>query len=126
MKLPVARAEETFEPHRGVAIFSDYAGEIRERCEVLVVGSGPGGAVVAKELAERGRERIRMRRQVSAQIKLVGTGGDSGELTRDGGTGCRMLRDIHRTAAAPSPHRPRHFAACASSISMIGMSSLIG
>jgi choline dehydrogenase-like flavoprotein len=58
MSLPVARAEEQFEPHRGVAIFSDYGGEIREGCEILVVGSGPGGAVVAKELAERGRDVI--------------------------------------------------------------------
>jgi choline dehydrogenase-like flavoprotein len=39
-------------PHRGVQVFADYAGPISERCTVLVVGSGPGGAVVAKELAE--------------------------------------------------------------------------
>jgi choline dehydrogenase-like flavoprotein len=46
------------DPHRGVKVFADYAGPVRERCEVLVVGSGPGGAVVAKELAEAGRDVI--------------------------------------------------------------------
>jgi choline dehydrogenase-like flavoprotein len=41
-----------------VKVFADYAGPVRASCEVLVVGSGPGGAVVAKELAEAGREVI--------------------------------------------------------------------
>lgn len=34
--------------------FRDYSGDIRERCDVCVIGSGAGGAVVAKELAEKG------------------------------------------------------------------------
>ncbi len=46
------------DPHAGVKRFADYGDEIRDRCEVLVVGSGPGGAVVAKELAEAGRDVI--------------------------------------------------------------------
>jgi len=46
------------EPHRGVKVFADYTGDIRDSCEVLVIGSGPGGAVVAKELAEAGRDVI--------------------------------------------------------------------
>lgn len=46
------------DPHRGVRRFADYEGEIRDACEVLVVGSGPGGAVVAKELAEAGRDVV--------------------------------------------------------------------
>ncbi|WP_437338228.1 GMC family oxidoreductase N-terminal domain-containing protein [Sorangium sp. So ce394] len=46
------------EPRPQVKVFADYEGEVRASCEVLVVGSGPGGAVVAKELAEAGRDVI--------------------------------------------------------------------
>jgi choline dehydrogenase-like flavoprotein len=46
------------DPHRGVVRFAEYGSEVRASCEVLVVGSGPGGAVVAKELAEAGRDVI--------------------------------------------------------------------
>ncbi|AKT41386.1 FAD-dependent oxidoreductase [Chondromyces crocatus] len=55
-----ARAPErpSMDPHAGVKVFADYRGELRARCEVLVVGSGPSGAVVAKELAEAGRDVI--------------------------------------------------------------------
>ena len=49
---------KTDKPHEGVKVFSDYAGAIRERCDVVVVGSGPGGAVIAKELAEAGKDVI--------------------------------------------------------------------
>lgn len=45
-------------PHAGVRTFDGYRGAVRERCEVVVVGSGPGGAVVAKELAEAGKDVI--------------------------------------------------------------------
>lgn len=45
-------------PHAGVDVFADYAGPIEDSCEVIVVGSGPGGAVVAKELAEAGARVI--------------------------------------------------------------------
>jgi choline dehydrogenase-like flavoprotein len=41
-----------------VKVFADYTGDVRLSCEVCVVGSGPGGAVVAKELAEAGRDVI--------------------------------------------------------------------
>ncbi len=47
----VPRAEGV---HAGVRVFSDYTGPVQERCEVVVVGSGPGGGVAAKELALRG------------------------------------------------------------------------
>lgn len=46
------------EPRSQVKVFADYDGEVQASCEVLVVGSGPGGAVVAKELAEAGRDVI--------------------------------------------------------------------
>jgi choline dehydrogenase-like flavoprotein len=46
------------DPHAGVKEFGDYRGPLRERCQALVVGSGPGGAVVAKELAEAGLDVI--------------------------------------------------------------------
>jgi choline dehydrogenase-like flavoprotein len=36
----------------------DYGETLVDRCEVVVVGSGPGGAVVAKELAEAGRDVV--------------------------------------------------------------------
>jgi len=54
-KLPVAPGADA---HRGVKVFADYAGPVRDACEILVIGSGPGGAVVAKELAEAGRDVI--------------------------------------------------------------------
>ncbi len=46
------------DPHEGVFAPADYRGQVRASCDVLVVGSGPGGAVVAKELAEAGRDVI--------------------------------------------------------------------
>ncbi len=45
-------------PHRGVKVFADYTGRITTSCEAIVIGSGPGGAVVAKELAEAGFDVI--------------------------------------------------------------------
>lgn len=44
--------------HQGVHTFASYTGPLSLRCQVLVVGSGPGGAVVAKELAEAGLDVI--------------------------------------------------------------------
>lgn len=62
--LPISRTTEaplTFDergPHAGVKVFADYGGPLSIDCEVLVIGSGPGGAVVAKELAEAGRDVV--------------------------------------------------------------------
>ncbi len=39
-------------------VFADYAGDVREEADVVVVGSGPGGAVVAYELAAAGRRVV--------------------------------------------------------------------
>ena len=41
-----------------VHVFADYRGELRDAADVVVVGSGPCGAVVAKELAEAGRSVV--------------------------------------------------------------------
>lgn len=46
------------DPHAGVKRFGDYTGPVKERCDVVVVGSGPGGAVVAKQLAEAGKSVV--------------------------------------------------------------------
>lgn len=45
-------------PHAGVKVFADYRGPVDIDCDVLVIGSGPAGAVVAKELAEAGRDVV--------------------------------------------------------------------
>jgi choline dehydrogenase-like flavoprotein len=41
-----------------VHVFADYTGDLRDEADVVVVGSGPCGAVVAKELAEAGRSVV--------------------------------------------------------------------
>ena len=45
-------------PHAGVKVHGEYKADFTIDCDVLVVGSGPGGAVVAKELAEAGRDVV--------------------------------------------------------------------
>jgi len=46
------------DPHAGVAVFDHYTGRVSDRCDVVVVGSGPGGSVLAKQLAEAGRDVV--------------------------------------------------------------------
>ena len=41
-----------------VRVFAQIDRDVEESCDVAVVGSGPGGAVVAKELAEAGRRVV--------------------------------------------------------------------
>jgi choline dehydrogenase-like flavoprotein len=47
-----------YPPHLGVKRFADYGQDIHESCEVAVVGSGPGGSVVAQVLAEAGHDVV--------------------------------------------------------------------
>lgn len=41
-----------------VRVFADYRGPVADRCDVVVVGSGPCGAVAAYELAAAGRDVV--------------------------------------------------------------------
>jgi choline dehydrogenase-like flavoprotein len=41
-----------------VRVFADYTGPVTDRCDVVVVGSGPCGAVAAYELAAAGRDVV--------------------------------------------------------------------
>ncbi|HZR83343.1 MAG TPA: GMC family oxidoreductase [Candidatus Binatia bacterium] len=41
-----------------VRVFAQYDRDVYESCDVVVVGSGPGGAVVAKEVAAAGRDVV--------------------------------------------------------------------
>lgn len=73
------------DPHAGVRRFAGYGGTVRDRCDVVVVGSGPGGAVVARALAEAGKD-----------VVLVEEGPPVGasEFTTDAGeTMVRLLRE---------------------------------
>ncbi len=46
------------DPRLDVVQYPDVHGDVVEHCDVVVIGSGAGGAVVAKELAEAGRSVI--------------------------------------------------------------------
>lgn len=48
----------TYAPHVGVKRFSDYDRDLHLTCDVVVIGSGPGGAVAAKVLADAGKDVI--------------------------------------------------------------------
>lgn len=55
---PAPRPDRFLERPEGLFEFSDYKGDLRESCDALVVGSGPGGALVALRLAQQGQRVI--------------------------------------------------------------------
>jgi len=60
----------------GLFEFSDYGSSLQERCDIVVVGSGPGGAMVALQLARAGVDVI---------LLEAGPVGRKADLVRDGG-----------------------------------------
>ncbi len=88
---PLAMLPTAPDPHAGVKEFADYRHDIHEHCDVLVIGSGPGGAVVAKELAEAGRDVI---------LLEEGPPFNRSEFTQEAGEAMqRMLREGGSRAA---------------------------
>lgn len=75
-------------PHAGVKVYADYKGPLTIDCEVLVVGSGPGGAVVAKELAEGGRDVVLLEEgpPFGKQAFIPEAGEAMQRMLREGGT----------------------------------------
>jgi choline dehydrogenase-like flavoprotein len=87
MKLDLADAPA--DPHAGVKVFADYRGKgFEDRCQVLVIGSGPGGSVVAKELAEAGVDVILLEEgpPFGARDFRTEAGESMHRTMRDGGT----------------------------------------
>ncbi len=74
---PARPAPDRFlERPAGLYEFEDYVGVVHDRCDVVVVGSGPGGAMVAVELARRG---------VDVVLVEAGPVARKRDLIRDGG-----------------------------------------
>lgn len=75
-------------PHAGVFVHADYRAPLELSCEVLVVGSGPGGAVVAKELAEAGKDVILLEEgpPMGAKDFVLEAGESMQKMLREGGT----------------------------------------
>ena len=75
-------------PHEGVKVHADYHGPLELDCDVLVVGSGPGGAVVAKELAEAGKDVILLEEgpPIASKDFTLEAGEAMHNMLREGGT----------------------------------------
>lgn len=75
-----------------IKTINDYSGDINESCDVCVIGSGPGGGVVAKELAEKGLSVVLLEegghytvkewdgKPVTGLIGMYRSGGSTGTL----------------------------------------------
>lgn len=56
--MPAKTQDRDYAPHVGVQRFADYRGDIHEKCDVAIVGSGPAGSVVAQVLAAAGHDVV--------------------------------------------------------------------
>jgi|GEM_PF-530997 len=84
-EVPPTRANHFLERPEGLFEFNDYKGDLRESCDALVVGSGPGGALVALRLAEQGQRVI---------LIEAGPVARKADLSHDGGkTMTRLMWD---------------------------------
>lgn len=84
-EVPAERADLFLARPPGLFEFEDHKGDIREQCDVLVVGSGPGGAIVAWRLAQAGLRVI---------LAEAGPVLRKADLERDGGhTMTRLMWD---------------------------------
>ncbi len=82
---PAARPDAFIGQPEGLFEHGDYRGDIRESCDVVVVGSGPGGAIAALELARAGKRVI---------LVEAGPVARRDDLSRDGGmTMTKLLWD---------------------------------
>lgn len=82
---PVERVDRFMGRPEGLFEFADYGGDVRESCDVLVVGSGPGGAIMALRLAQQGLRVI---------LIEAGPVARKADLRRDGGhTMARLMWD---------------------------------
>ena len=83
----LAALPEAGDPHRGVRRFAEHRGELRDGCDVVVVGSGPGGAVAAKELAEAGLDVVLLEEgpPIGPADMRTEAGEAMGRLLREGG-----------------------------------------
>ena len=83
--VPPRRANHFLGRPEGLFEFEDYRGDLRESCDALVVGSGPGGALVALRLAEQGQRVI---------LVEAGPVARKADLNHDGGkTMTRLMWD---------------------------------
>lgn len=84
-EVPAQRADHFVPRTEGLFEFADYQGDVREHCDALVVGSGPGGAILAWRLAQQGQKVILV--EAGPVMRKEG-------LTRDGGhTMTRLMWD---------------------------------
>lgn len=79
---PSPRPELFLDRPAGLFEHGDYKGDLREDCDFLVIGSGPGGAIAAVELARSGKRVI---------LLEAGPVARKDDLVRDGGMSMTRL-----------------------------------